>query len=440
MSISQFLEESTTDVKLGIFRKETEVSVAAEPIEDIFEDSDDESEDEEEEEMKERYTRAPGKLWIRKFSKSLLALIHKYDPDLVCVSSDVSCLLSYIEINIKKVSNKNLTKFETEVQQLKKLFTTIIVSTGYLRNTLVKITNMFRKYWMPKGEDRYKGEHLAIVNKFIRAPKERVNDFLIKKQQRQVEKLAHEYHEEFDNIAHAVREMFEYGKSGDSQKHLTALLFSIEISIGCRRIELLDAICTFEVYTDWVARTGYKGEVKLGSIKGDDGDRSIELHDIDLELKSHIILQSGTAKDKNQVDNQYKIKENWAPNKQIVKPSIILNAREILNAITQMRKTYKIVSSEFKTRVKQGAKVGSRDYKPLLEKYFKSALRHSEKYKFPIGSHYGRRLYAVASYEIYKVQVRAMSGDYTNQAVWVSIVLGHGSQNGHCIILRQCSY
>ena len=93
MSISQFLEESTTDVNLGIFRKETEVSVAAEPIEDIFEDSDDESEDEEEEEeeMKERYTRAPGKLRIRKFSKSLLALIHKYDPDLVCVSSDVSC-------------------------------------------------------------------------------------------------------------------------------------------------------------------------------------------------------------------------------------------------------------------------------------------------------------------------------------------------------------
>ena len=112
-----------------------------------------------------------------------LALIHKYDPDLVCVSSDVSCLLSYIEINIKKLSNKNLTKFETEVQQLTKLFTTIIVSTGYLRNTLVKITNMFRKYWMPKGEDRYKGEHLAIVNKFIRAPKDRVNDFLIKKQQ-----------------------------------------------------------------------------------------------------------------------------------------------------------------------------------------------------------------------------------------------------------------
>ena len=108
--------------------------------------------------MKERFTRAPGKLRIRKFSKSLLALIHKYDPDLVCVSSDVSCLLSYIEINIKKLSNKNLTKFETEVQQ--QLLTTIIVSTGYLRNTLVKITNMFRKYWMSKGEDR---EHLAII-------------------------------------------------------------------------------------------------------------------------------------------------------------------------------------------------------------------------------------------------------------------------------------
>ena len=45
-------------MNIGIFRKETEVSVAAEPIEDIFEDSDDESEDEEEEEeeMKERYT------------------------------------------------------------------------------------------------------------------------------------------------------------------------------------------------------------------------------------------------------------------------------------------------------------------------------------------------------------------------------------------------
>ena len=109
-------------------------------------------------------------------------------------------------------------KFEIELLQLTKLFSTIIVSTGYLRNTLVIVTNMFRKYWMPKGEDRYNGLHLVIVNKTVRAPKDRVNEFLIKKQQRQVEKLAHEYHEEFDNIAHAVREMFEYGKSGDTKK------------------------------------------------------------------------------------------------------------------------------------------------------------------------------------------------------------------------------
>ena len=95
--------------------------------------------------------------------------------------------------------------------------------------------------------------------------------------------------------------------------------------------------------------------------------------------------------------------------------------------------------SEFKTRVKQGAKVGSRDYKSLLEKYFNSALLHSAKYKFPIGSHYGRKLYAVASFEM--EQVRSMSGDYMNEAVWVSMVLGHGSHSfGHCIIVRQCGY
>src|SRR5690349_21315109 len=78
MSFLKFLKEASSDENLGIFRMETAMSLEKDPIEDVFEADD--SDDDEDEDKKEV---SPSKrLESRNFSRSLLDLIHKYDPDL----------------------------------------------------------------------------------------------------------------------------------------------------------------------------------------------------------------------------------------------------------------------------------------------------------------------------------------------------------------------
>lgn len=50
-----------------------------------------------------------------------------------------------------------------------------------LRNTLVKVTGSFKRYWVPQGEDEKTGKHLAIVAKIVRAPKNQVKAHLATK-------------------------------------------------------------------------------------------------------------------------------------------------------------------------------------------------------------------------------------------------------------------
>lgn len=43
-----------------------------------------------------------------------------------------------------------------------------------------------------------------------------------------------------------------------------------------------------------------------------------------------------------------------------------------------------------------------------------------------MGSHYGRKIYAVASYQIYESQVSLLTGKFIGESAWMSSVLAHG--------------
>ena len=92
MAYFAFLVEASADAMLKVFREESSTSVLAEDSDD--EDSDKELEEEDivEEPDKVSGNKKPGQ---RRYSKTLLRLIHKYDPSLECRSSDISCLLLF---------------------------------------------------------------------------------------------------------------------------------------------------------------------------------------------------------------------------------------------------------------------------------------------------------------------------------------------------------
>ena len=121
------------------------------------------------------------------------------------------------------ISNKPL--FADQLIQLTKIITTLIPSTSYLRNVLVKITGSFKAIWVKKGEDEKTGEHLSVVAKTVRAPKARVVEYLAQKEERLVQKLRDKYHESWENIEQNTRDLLACLATLAQQSAMEALCY-----------------------------------------------------------------------------------------------------------------------------------------------------------------------------------------------------------------------
>ena len=89
------------------------------------------------------------------------------------------------------------------------------------------------------------------MSRIVRAPKLRSELLKLQTDERLQEKMADAFVENFDDIVFAVRNLYDFGKTGTTHKHGSATCLSIMVSIGCRKIELLDSICQFYTYNDW---------------------------------------------------------------------------------------------------------------------------------------------------------------------------------------------
>src|SRR5690606_18120917 len=121
----------------------------------------------------------------------------------------------------------------------------------------------------------------------------------------------------------------------------------------------------------------------------------------------------------------------WVRGRTVIKPSIILTGKEIVDEIERFRKVFHITSSKFKTgeRAKKSAEFPSTDFKFWLNKYFTNAVLKAEKNGFNLGAHYCRSIYGNASYKIWKNQIRAMTQKRVKSIEWIRMVLGHGTSS-----------
>lgn len=418
----EFLAKASEDSNLQRFREEANAKVAEKPIP---EDSDEDAERSEEEEERQEDPRRPAQ---RHFSKTLKNMIREANADYACdeKESDISCFRRYVGANAKLFGNRFTNKelFATQLQQVTKIMTHLIPNTSYLRNELVKITRMFKEIWVPRGEDEKTGEWLLIVARHVRAPKSQVVAYLAQKERRLTEKLRDSYNVTFQDVDSSTRELFEYGDSGAEKKYGAATLLALGTCCGARKGEFLDPSIKFYTYGEWQRKKHLDAEkINLGT---ESDHLSIVEDDTDLEFMSHLLVQVGVLKDAEQKSNKYQNDEDaLVPNRVVTKPTLFYEAKYLVAKIKEFRRKYNINRETFTDRVKISNNWSSALFKPLLKRFYRASYTKSKQKNWSIGSHFGRKLYAVSSFGVYKDSVQAASNEIVREASWISMVLAH---------------
>lgn len=424
----KFLPKASEDRKVQIFREEATAKVAEDPLPEDSDDDANEDDQEYEEEEPDEEDKDPRRPAQRHFSKTLKAMIKEANPRYACndKTSDISCFRNYTAANAKYFGNsfKNKELFATQLQQVTKIMTHLIPSTSYLRNELVKITTMFKAIWVPRGEDPKTGPWLSIVAKLVRAPKAQVIAYLNAKERRLAEKLRDAYNVNFQDIDTATRELFAYGNSGSEKKYGAATLLALGTCCGARKGEFLDPHIKFYTYAEYKQSSN---KIPLGTEV-----EHVDIVNPDEELSSHLLVQVGVLKDADQKTNKYFADdgENLVPNRVVIKPTLFYDAQAIVDKIKAFRIKYNINKRSFTDRVRASNNWGSALFKPVLKQFYRASYTKSKQKHWSIGSHFGRKLYAVASFGVYKDSVQSASNEIVREASWISMVLAHQGSVG----------
>ena len=462
-----FLDEATENTFLQKIREESEPLRCAystcspegssQEDDESEDDSDSDVMDGEDEDIEEKEfeTIAPShkkpKKFLRRNSKSLEALIKKYDPTLEC-SSDTNCLLEYTNRNIKFLQlnyGQNRDDLTEWVQQLGKLaqiiYTMYSSNTDTLRGAFVNFTGLFKTFYYNDHYDEVdknmiKGPHIWAMKEVFHAEKAVVKAHQDIRAQRQNERLRDKYHEDYDETILKVLKWDKVGNDSKLKKDSILLLLSSMACMGCRKTAILDPnveFYTYKEYQEKLKRDGlYQRQMRLGVWKDattPDKEFSFLIDDKNAYEKlfgsfANVIVQVGVLKDANQSMNKYLTDKNdkrLMPNKVVIKPTIILDAQTVVDNIKKFRSIHDITKENFVSRKKSGAKVSTRNIKPFMIEYFPAAYALSESHRWEFGCHYLRKFYANSSYLVYKDQMKALTGKYIDRSIWASCVLAH---------------
>ena len=436
-----FLKEATENKVLQKLREEVKPKGVYNEIEDEDVDELKAIDVEENEELAEpkKAPKAPQ----RRTSQTLLDLIHKYQPKLKCNSSDANCLVLYIANNITKFDMAP-EKLKPHLERLQTLGRAIQPVTSSQRNYFVELTSLFKRYWVPKGEipkppDEKSGPHIFMVRQILRADKSAVAVYIVEKDAKLLSKLKDKFDENWEDLEKKVRQM--YATVDDSPRQvdnndLASLMLSISCSLGCRKGEILDPNVLFLTYPDYVRREERAGrdisKFRLGTFLDADEDSDEEENvdkiitvDKDLFDESigldRVVCQIGVLKDSEQAINRFidEDDERWVADRVLIKPSIVLTARQIVDGIRRFRKIENITKANFPGRRVAGNRWGTAKLQPTMKKYFPRAYAKSIANGWPFSSHYGRKIYANASFEIYQEHIKRVTNRYIDKVIWV---------------------
>jgi hypothetical protein len=155
--------------------------------------------------------------------------------------------------------------------------------------------------------------------------------------------------------------------------------------------------------------------------------------DEDIDTR-HIIFQSDQAKSKSSINNKYlsgPTDPRWVEAVGIVKPTITLTAKEVVAGVERVRSFLKLTKASFRGRKKEGTAFGTVHIHPIFTRFFPDILKKRRLTNQTLGTHWCRKVYAVAGWEIYGKRIRELTGKTMSNAIYISLVLGHARDSIH---------
>lgn len=447
----QTIREEVTPLRNEPDSVESEDEVEVEESEDdVFAGIDEEPDEDPNLELKTEAPKVP-KAFKKRNSKSLVDLIHKFEPKLDC-ASDTACLQLYTMNNVDLLQKtygqnvKNLKVFEQQLQKLRKIISHLYPSTSTQRGAFVTFTGIFKKYYynppfneVPNNEA--KGPHLWLIRGVLHADKSIVVEYLKQKEERLTQRLRDKFLISYDDMSAKILKMYNIGMSSSVKKDSILILLAVMGAIGCRKTEVLDPsilFWTFEEHQDNLRKRGIApATMNIGVWENrstPDKEHSFEIKNVEDYKRlfngfAYTVVQFGVLKDRGQALNSYlldKSDKRFMENKLLVKPSLILTAEQVIDGIDRFREINGITKESFRNRRASGNRFSTRAIKPYMEQYFPQAAAKSALNMWEFGSHFMRKLYSNAVHSVYANSIQLLTGLFIDKAVLASNLLGHG--------------
>jgi hypothetical protein len=146
---------------------------------------------------------------------------------------------------------------------------------------------------------------------------------------------------------------------------------------------------------------------------------------------SHLLAQRGVLKDAESTIDRFITPEDsrWVTDRLLIKMSIVLTAKQVIDGVKIFRKWTGITKENFPGRKNAGNRYGTRDLQPLIQKYFPRSFALAIAKGWSISSHHCRKIYCNTAYFLYKNQIEKLTGDNVDRSIFISAVLGHGSNS-----------
>ena len=387
---------------------------------------------------------------FRQVSQTLHKLILKFFPTFKCGESDTSCLLDLLKAHVSEFDfGTDIAQLEARLHQLRRIIVATQPVTSTQRKFFTQFTDIFKFYWVPRGETRKVGLHVTPIRKILRADLALSLIHIQQRKERDESKARNVIRVFLDDIQFQIRKAYDTVMTSPNpgNQSLAKLVIALEATYGMRRGAILDPNIMFYTWEQYKALQASRGQTvnvfRIGHQYDSDDTFEFDNAQFDRHVGfSNIVVQVGVLKDVLTASNKY-----FAPHehlhaalvgaKVLVKPSICLSADEIVSGIKLFRKAKNITKENFTTRQKAANAFGAQYIKPAISEMFPDAAAQSENNGWSFGSHFARKVYANASYLMYRESVGDVLQKYININTWINDVLGHDGRNASVAELYQ---
>jgi hypothetical protein len=446
MTVYGFLDAATTNAFLQKIREESTPSiVTADDMVSHIADLEAGLEAEElggESESESKSPKPSVRDTQRRVSHSLKALIEVFSGH-PCKRGDTGCLLDYIKHHVRMgafdfgESEEDLNRLKVELRKLSLIVEHLFQNTNSLRNFFVQLTGIYAAHLIRKkgsSETRLEGKHVSVVREILRGEAARVLVLIKERTASLRRKLADQDDVEFKDVQDATIVLYREGMAKDAtKKQIAGLMFALELSTGGRKVSYLDVNIDFQTWDVYNAeRNKQFGFGQLDSFVKLDIEKFRDTFRDDGIDMSHIIFQSDQAKSKSGINNKYLSgpeDPRWVGSVGILKPTITLTAKEVVAGVQRVRSFLKLTKASFRGRKKEGTAFGTAHVHPIFERFFPDILKKHSLVNETLGTHWCRKVYAVAGWEIYGRKMRGLTGRTMSSAIYISLVLGHSKHS-----------